>query len=212
MTIKKQAQASVGDSANLAYFTTSLCDKVHGMWIQGLALDKFRNHSGLVLDLSSAATVILGPNGSGKSSIAEALWLASKGESFKASTISEVITFEAEVARVKVVFSDEKIVKAGEAEELEVLVTGGSVQGKKTQSRLYVKNGVRKRKADVVGLVPVVTFLPEDMRLVEGSPQRRRKYLDDVLALAHPEYQAALTTYETTLKKRNKLLRISIAL
>jgi DNA replication and repair protein RecF len=58
----------------------------------------------------------------------------------------------------------------------------------------------------MAGKLTGVLFRPEDMRLIEGSPARRRQYLDQTLAVAHPEYGHALNVYEASLKRRNRLL------
>jgi DNA replication and repair protein RecF len=49
-------------------------------------------------------------------------------------------------------------------------------------------------------------FRPEDMRLVEGSPSRRRAFLDATLSMVHQDYERALAVYEASLRRRNKLL------
>ncbi len=95
----------------------------------------------------------------------------------------------------------------GEEVLVEVMLTQGSVQGKKTAKRLYTVNGVRRRKQDATSHLSAVVFRPEDMRLVEGSPARRRAFLDLPLSACFPEYAASLKTYEQTLRRRNKLLQ-----
>ena len=90
--------------------------------------------------------------------------------------------------------------------ELTVILTRGSYMGKVTPKRRYLVDGVARTKAKFVGKLPVTLFRPEDMRLVEGSPPRRRNFLDESLTQAHPEYARALTVYEASLRRRNKLL------
>jgi DNA replication and repair protein RecF len=91
---------------------------------------------------------------------------------------------------------------------LEVLLTNGLVNGRRTQRRLYSINNVRRQKRLFLGQFPVVIFRPEDLRLIEGSPSRRRKFLDTVLAVTHKQYALALHTYEDALKRRNRLLSL----
>lgn len=172
------------------------------MQLTGIALQNLRQHVSLVLQLPKQVTVITGENASGKTTIAEALWLLATGDSFRASHISELITFDKELARVKGVTQQE-----GEKTEVEVLLTRGDVQGKKTQFRLFSVNGVRKRKKDAIAKFRAVLFRPEDMRLVEGSPSRRRGYLDTALSGLFYKYAIALKTYEQALVRRNKLLQ-----
>jgi DNA replication and repair protein RecF len=86
-------------------------------------------------------------------------------------------------------------------------LTRGLVNGQRVQTRLYSVNGVKRRQKDFVGKFFTVAFRPEDLRLVEGSPSRRREFIDTVLGVVDPEYAIALKTYEDALKRRNKLLQ-----
>ena len=63
------------------------------------------------------------------------------------------------------------------------------------------------RKKEFLSFFKAVVFRPEDLRLVEGSPMRRRAFLDTALAMVSPEYASALSKYEQTLKRRNRLLQ-----
>ena len=170
--------------------------------LSGLVLQHFRQHSSLTLQFPTQSTVITGPNASGKTTIFEALVMLSTGNSFRAGKVEEMILFDTELARCKA-----KVLHEGESDEVEVIVTRGVVQGKRTQHRLFSLNGVKKRKKDAIGKFFTVLFRPEDMRLIEGSPARRRNYLDAPLSVLHREYAASLKTYEQTLKRRNKLLQ-----
>lgn len=168
--------------------------------IKSLALQAFRNYSSRSFEFDHPTTVIVGPNAIGKTSIIEALHMVSTGQSFRAGRVDEMIQFGQELGRVKAT------VVEGEQTELEVLLTRGEVQGKRTLKSLYSVNGVRRRKKDFVGHLYTVAFRPEDMRLVEGSPSRRRHFLDTPLLVLSSDYARSLTTYEQTLKRRNKLL------
>ncbi len=89
---------------------------------------------------------------------------------------------------------------------VEIILTRGIVQGKRTSKRLYSLNDVKKRKKDVVGKFHCVVFRPEDMRLIEGSPGRRRQFVDTALCNVDRDYEWSLNTYEQALVRRNKLL------
>ena len=172
------------------------------MTILGIALEQFRLHQAMHLLFDKKTTVITGLNASGKTSIIEAIQLLATGESFRAQKIDEMVAFGVEYGRVKgkLRTSDD------EEKELEVLLTRGVVQGKKTPFRIFSVNGVRRQKRGAVGFLKTVVFRPEDMRLVEGSPARRRDFLNTPLSLLFSDYAAALQAYEQTLKRRNKLL------
>ncbi len=175
------------------------------MKINGVSLQNIRKIASLTLKLPQQTTVILGPNASGKTTIVEALALIATGESFRAGKIEEIISFDEELGRIKVVVADLADSESG-TDEIEAVLTHGEVQGKKTAKRLFSVNNIRRRQKDVVGKFYSVVFRPEDMRLVEGSPGRRRSFLDTPLAALHQEYSRAAGEYEKVLRRRNKLL------
>lgn len=193
------------------------------MRISGLALQYFRIHHSYSLQFNQQVTLIIGANASGKTSILEAINLLSTGKSFRAQKIAEIIELNQEIARVKGVvipentsvdefeqataaLTDATIPDAQEKQEVEVLLTRGTVNGRRTSYRLFSLNEVRKQQRKVTGVLKVVLFRPEDMRLIEGSPTRRRDYFDMPLSLLYEEYEQSLKTYEQILKRRNKLL------
>lgn len=191
------------------------------MQLQQVSFQAFRSYSAKHFVFDKKTTVIVGPNAIGKTSIIEGIDVLARGGSFRATKIEEMIQFGNELARVKGVVEvgsgDEGLagdrvdegdreVEESEKTELEVLLTKGMVQGKRTQKRLFSVNGVRRRRKDFLGKLFTVVFRPEDMRLVEGSPSRRRTYLDNPLSLLSPHYDYALTNYEKALRQCNKLL------
>src|SRR5262249_6669012 len=64
-----------------------------------------------------------------------------------------------------------------------------------------------QRTRDLLGLMRVTVFAPDDLQLVKGGPAGRRDYLDDLLVVLSPRYEAARADYERVLKQRNALLR-----
>lgn len=175
------------------------------MRIQGIALQNVRGHQSLMVQFRTPTTVVTGANASGKTTLIEALALLSTGESFRAQKIEELINFDAELGRIKAIVGDLKDSESGK-DEIEVLLTRGEVQGKRTAKRIFSVNDIRRRKKDAIGKFYAVVFMPEDMRLIEGSPGRRRSFLDTPLAALHPRYDHALRQYEQVLRRRNKLL------
>ena len=90
--------------------------------------------------------------------------------------------------------------------QLEVVITGGFVQGVKTPIKKFLVNGVPRRIVDFAGQLKAVLFHPEDLDLVRGSPSGRRRYLDFVLTQTDREYRRSLSAYERAVRQRNRLL------
>ncbi len=189
------------------------------MKLAGISLQYFRSYQQRTFLFPQKTTVIVAKNASGKTSLIEAIALLSTGDSFRAEHVDEMISFEQELARIKGKVEEVEQIreeedgvdehveqKSLEHAEVEIVLTRGILNGKKVQSRLYTVNGVKRRKKDFVGKFFTVVFRPEDMRLVEGSPSRRRQFIDTALSICHHAYADSLKTYEDALKRRNRLL------
>lgn len=170
------------------------------MRIERLTLINFRSYKKQVFHFGTT-NVIVAPNGAGKSNILEAIYLLATGMSERAGLTEEMINFNQEIATVSGVVEHNE-----ERSEVAIVLTKGSYMGKSTPKRKYLVDGVSRTRAALIGKLSCVLFKPEDMRLIEGSPSRRRKHLDEILSLAHPEYARALSVYEASLRRRNRLL------
>ncbi len=165
------------------------------MKITTIELQNFRNHIKKEVRLSDTTTLISGSNGSGKTNILEAISVLSKGRSFRAVTEKEMINIDSNFCRAVGVFEDNTKLEFIEERS-------GMGRVKKT----FKKNGVVKKSKDFVGIFKTVLFNPEDIRLVIGSPSRRRDYVDGLLSQVSSEYYRTIHRYERLLKHRNKLL------
>lgn len=187
------------------------------MFLTGVSLQHFRSYTHKTFLFSKPLTVVVAPNASGKTNLLETIHLLSTGESFRAGTVDDFIQVEKELARIKLKAEVGKNVNGTEivqslslpqeSLEIELLLNHGLVSGKRVSKKIFSLNGVRKQKRSIVGLVPTIAFIPEDLRLITGSPSRRREFLDTVLTQIDQQYLTALSTYEQTLRRRNKLLQ-----
>lgn len=173
------------------------------MKINKLVLMNFRNHVAFEADLERT-NIIVGPNTAGKTNVLEAIWLVSTGESFREGRVEEMVNFGAEVAHVGAKVSNGD----GEEIELQVVITRGVVAGKRVNKRRFLVNGVGRNRSKFMENLFAVVFRPEDMRIVEGSPARRRQFLDEVLTQIDGEYGRSLKAYGNALRRRNKILEM----
>jgi DNA replication and repair protein RecF len=188
--------------------------KSQDMFLHKLLLQDFRLFSQQILEFQDQTSLIIAPNAGGKSSILEAIYLLASGQSFRADKVEEMISFQADVAQVKAKIYSQQPKNTAENDllsgldelQLAVLLTRGQVNGKRTKKQHYSVNDNKRLKKDFVGNLLAVVFRPEDMRLIEGSPSRRRDYLNSSLLLVDREYQSALRQYEQILRRRNKIL------
>ena len=190
------------------------------MFLKKLSLIGFRNHLNTNIEFESGLTLILGRNGAGKTNVLETINLLSSGDTFREGKIEEMVSFDSEVAHVGGVVRNLKNQKSEikvkestgvddyDETQLRVTLTRGVLGGKRVSKRRFLVNDVGKSKRNFVGNLRSVAFRPEDMRLVEGSPSRRRKFLDEVLCQVDRNYLSSLMTYGKGLVRRNKTLQM----
>jgi DNA replication and repair protein RecF len=161
-----------------------------------LALTDFRCYASVDLALSPGVTVVAGANGEGKTSLLEALGWAATARSFRGVPDAALVRagLDAAYVRVRVHEPDRE-----QLLEAEIRAAG--------RNRVRVNRHPLSRARDLLGLVRVTIFAPDDLQLVKGGPAERRAYLDDLLVALAPRYDAVLGDFERVLKHRNALLR-----
>lgn len=163
------------------------------MIIRSLAVENIRTHESFRHDLSSNVTLITGSNGSGKTTLLEAIMVVLSGKSFK-GTDKELLRSNSDWWRIDVTLD----------EQTRVVKYNPAVAVKKKQFVIDDKTTARMPAAAVY---PIVLFEPEDLRLLHGSPSRRRQFIDRFAAQLYPGYNKVLHRYERALQQRNRLLK-----
>ncbi|GAA1182694.1 DNA replication/repair protein RecF [Corynebacterium glaucum] len=168
------------------------------MYVAELDLRDFRSWPELHLDLEPGVTVFAGRNGHGKTNIVEALYYTSHLRSHRVSGDGPLIGAQASNARISATTINE-----GRALTTHLLIQhSGGNQAQINRTRL-------KSPRELAGVLRTVMFSPEDLRLVNGEPSERRRFLDDLAALRTPRLGGARADYEKVLRQRNALLRNS---
>jgi len=166
--------------------------------LERLWLTDFRSHESFELDVAPGVTAIVGANGSGKTNIVEAVaWLVTM-RSFRGAPTEALIRHGADraVARAQL-----------RSEERELLIEAELPRS--GRARIQINRQRVQRKRDLLGLMSVTVFSPDDLELVKGSPKERRDYLDQVLLGLHPRNDSVPVRAEVdkVLKQRNALLK-----
>lgn len=159
--------------------------------LKHLRLSQFRSYAQLDLVLDDRILLILGPNATGKTNILEAMCVAATGRSFRADD-HELIQHEAGGFRVDAIHDDEEICVTYRLEP--------------RASKRFTRNAVAMTRAKLLGRHPVVLFEPNDLLLLSGPPERRRRYIDMVLIQTDEGYRRDYVVWRRLLKQRNSLL------
>ncbi|MEK7202007.1 MAG: DNA replication and repair protein RecF [Patescibacteria group bacterium] len=164
--------------------------------IGALTLENFRNFTGRDLSFTEK-TVITGNNGAGKSTVLEAIRILSVGKSFRTSRTEEVIRFDNQYCRL--------IAQIQTNQELEMFY-GSQFESDTQKERRLTYQGSVVSWTEFLGVFPTVLFTPNDLEVVLGGPDVRRKYLDSVLWQVSAEYRRSQLEFWQVLRERSALL------
>ena len=170
------------------------------MIVRTVRLSGVRCHETLVVDLGPGMSVLVGANGAGKTTVLEGIHMVLAGGSPRTAQPRELISWGCETLRVEVEL-------AGDDDRVSTAALGYSGSGER---RLTADGAPLANTSRWEESLPVRMFLPDDVRLVRGSPRRRRRFVDRMAAAADASYREDLEAYEEALSQRNTLLRRGI--
>ena len=164
------------------------------MWITNIKLNNFRNYNKKEIKLHENINVFFGENAQGKTNIIESIFLCCIGKSFRTNKEKELIKFNEEKTSVEINFQ-----KSDREGNIKIEI------GEKKQVYL---NGIKiKKLSELLGNINIVIFTPDDINILKGGPQNRRRFLDIMISQLKPNYMYNLNLYLKTLEQRNNYLR-----
>jgi DNA replication and repair protein RecF len=169
------------------------------MRLQTITLRQFRSHKDLTLTVESGVNLFVGANGAGKTNLIEAVSVLATGVSPRGADSESMIQWGETGFAIRGDF-------AFENPDLNPLILEMKVRaGAPRVIRENEKTPVRLR--DLLGRVPVVSFVPEDLALVKGEPELRRQAIDMILMQVDGVYLQGLRRFGEILRSRNAALR-----
>ncbi|MCL6571010.1 MAG: DNA replication/repair protein RecF [Bacillus sp. (in: Bacteria)] len=166
------------------------------MYIEKLALRNYRNYEELFVEFENKVNVILGENAQGKTNVMEAIYVLAMAKSHRTSNDKDLIRWDQEYAKI-----EGRVQKQHSSLPLQLVI---SKNGKKAKC-----NHIEQQKlSQYVGNLNVVMFAPEDLNLVKGSPQVRRRFIDMEIGQVSPIYLHDISQYQKILKQRNHYLKM----
>jgi DNA replication and repair protein RecF len=165
--------------------------------LERLELVDYRNYTAATFELTPGTTVVVGDNGQGKTNLAEALAYLATLSSFRGVANDALVRVGADKAIVRAQLRDdddrESLIEA------EISPAG--------RGRVQVNRQRLTRTRDLLGVLRVTVFSPDDLALVKGAPGERRRFLDDGLVALAVKYDALRLELDRILRQRNILLR-----
>ena len=162
--------------------------------IKDVAFDDFRSYEHFHLSDIGPLTVLVGPNAVGKTNVVEGIQLLTAQTSFRNPTGVQLVREGAAFARLRATAADEN----------RLLELGLTIEAGK---RRFILNGKQKRTADLKGVIPSVTFTPDDLNLAKGSGTTRRNALDAVGSQLSRNHYLIRRDFDKVLRHKNSLLK-----
>ncbi|MDP4171267.1 MAG: DNA replication/repair protein RecF [Bacillota bacterium] len=166
------------------------------MYIEQLSLRNYRNYEELNLEFDNNVNVFLGENAQGKTNVMESIYVLAMAKSHRTSNDKELIRWDEDYAKI-----EGRIQKQRGSIPMQLVI---SKKGKKAKC-----NHIEQQKlSQYIGNMNVVMFAPEDLHLVKGSPQVRRRFIDMEIGQVSAVYLHDMSQYQKILLQRNHYLKM----
>ena len=166
------------------------------MIIKSLELADFRNYRELNISFDEGTNILYGNNAQGKTNILEAIYLSATTKSHKGSKDKEIINFDKEEAHIRTYLEKEDVEYRVDMHLRKIKSKGIAIDRQKI-----------KKAADLLGLLNIVFFSPEDLSIIKNGPAERRRFADMELCQLDHFYLYNLNHYNRIINQRNKLLK-----
>ena len=164
--------------------------------IKSIELINFRNYESLSLNFDKGTNILYGDNAQGKTNVLEGIYVSATTKSHRGNKDKELIKFDEEEGHIRTYLLKEDV-------EYRV-----DMHLRKSKSKGVAINGQKiKKAADLLGLLNVVFFSPEDLSLIKNGPSERRRFVDMELCQLDKFYLYNLNQYNKIIVQRNKLLK-----
>ncbi len=174
---------------------------LHSFIIEELSLYNFRNYSDIKLNFSSTPSIITGNNGVGKTNILEAISLLSPGKGFKNCNLEQVLGRYHNFWKIEA-----KVNHGGFLSTIEVLP---EVKNDKIVKITKI-NGEKASGENVLDNIRIMWLLPQTSYIFTLSNSEKRYFIDKLIVNQDKAHLGRLSSYETAVRERNKMLKQGI--
>lgn len=164
------------------------------MILETLEATNFRNLSGKIT-CAAGLNIIAGDNGHGKTNWLEAIYLLATTKSFKTARLTEAVNFGETLAIVRGIVRQ----SAGISRSVQVAIEGNT--------KILTVNDKRETVQRFLGQLHALLFNSDELSIVRGSPDARRKFLDGGIVAIFPAFIQTLSDFNRTLRQKNALLQ-----
>jgi DNA replication and repair protein RecF len=179
------------------------------MYLEHLSITNFRSLVRLDIEVPQGSVLLIGANAQGKTSLLEAIYFLATATSLYASHDRQLINFLTAREPLAVSRIVAEYCRAGDNHRLEVriILENNGFNGTPRLRKEMLLDGVRLKTSEMIGKFNAVLFLPQMLKVIEGAPEERRRFINLVCAQIMPRYSTALGEYIRALTQRNALLK-----
>ena len=164
------------------------------MLLESIEAKNFRNLHGTIL-FDAGLNILVGENGQGKTNWLEAIGVLAATRSFRTARLQDAICFDCETAMVRgAVRESPEIVR-----DLQILISGST--------KTVTVNNKKETVHRYLGQLHAVVFNSDELEIVRGLPDARRRFLDAGIVSLHPPFVQVFADYNRVIKQKNALLQ-----
>ena len=167
------------------------------MIVERIELLDYRNYESAAFELTTGTTAVLGRNGQGKTNLAEALAYLATLSSFRGAPPAALVRVGAETGVIRATIRED--------DDRRVLIE--AELSRVGRNRVQLNKQKLGRTRDLLGVMRVSVFAPDDLIIVKGGPSERRRFLDDTLVALKTSYDAMRLELDRIVRQRNSLLK-----
>lgn len=167
------------------------------MYIKKIRLKSFRNYDNETINFNNKINIIYGNNAEGKTNIIEAIYYSAFGKTYRNNKDNEIIKFDDDFFNIGIEF-----LKNDRDNEISVFY-----DKTKNTKKILINGVLQKKLSNIYGKLNLVIFKPEDINIIKGGPDKRRKFLDNLIGPLKPKYIDSLSRYYKILNQRNSALK-----
>ena len=166
------------------------------MYLSHLSLTNYRSYEQAEIELKPGANILIGANGVGKTNVAEAINYLAVQHSHRVSNDHPLVRIGQTQALAR-----GRIHRGEQAVSIEYEINPGK------SNRVAINRGAPQAARQAYGIFKAVLFAPEDIELISGQPDIRRRFMDDLIVQMRPALGDARRDYDRVLRQRNALLK-----
>ncbi len=166
------------------------------MYINSLELSHYRNYKDLSITFDPGITILYGDNAQGKTNILEAIYLSGTTKSHRGSKDKDIIQFGEEEAHIRLNLTKHEV-----GHRIDMHLRKNKTKGVAVDGQSIKKSG------ELFGIIHMIFFSPEDLRIIKNAPSERRRFMDLELCQLNKLYYYNYVNYNKALNQRNILLK-----